>query len=455
MSARHRKQMIAVLAGIFLVQCLFSFLVYPHWKRKSGQSVPEDKVVCEAVFSRFLDLLTYPHMEKSPGRYTLDIDYYGEIARNLVAGNGYAMGEEPHLRPTIRRMPAYPVFLAFLISIAGDSSLIVTLVQLALVMISCYWCYRLAAKENHLAGLISILILGGYPLVLLYVPRFYSEILTLFAITGGLFSLNRFLTEKRAVYFYSAVLFFSLAWLSRASIMIWILPAGFFLLRETHFVGKKYLFLIGAILFLACASPWVIRNYTLTGRFIPGTTWNTRSALHGLKTTSHPWSEVAANELDQFYQRTISSQIKEKIGPITSPQKEALENDEAFSMYLKVVCHNPGKVILSWFRGLFRIYFHTSSFWMKRLEAVVNVALVILVLFGAVAGSAKGRNNVLLRYLWLLLVVVYLFHSLVYPLVRYLIPALPALAVLGGIGFSRAVRFWRGDRNVDEADRSL
>ena len=52
--------------------------------------------------------------------------------------------------------------------------------------------------------------------------------------------------------------------------------------------------------------------------------------------------------------------------------------------------------------------------------------------------------------LWWIVGTTYVFYSVVYPLARYMVVALPALALLAAVGGARLARRWFGPARVDE-----
>jgi|GEM_PF-5063532 len=416
-----------LLAGIGAAHLVFSLVIFAGLRQQPGPPLPAGGGISRTT----LNLMFYPVLQGDARRYVQDRDKYREIALTMNREGGFALSPDSH--ETLRRMPAYPVFLSLIHGLGGTGPWVVALAQLLLVLVACYWCYRLAGGSAGYDGLAAAAILGGYPLVLVYVPRYYSEILTLFLVTGALFCLQGFLQTGRAVRLWLFFLFIALAWLSRASVAIWLVPLLVMLGWEARRRRRLVAFGIGLLLLAACISPWLVRNAVLTGQIVAGSTWNSRSAVHGLYTVTHPWAEQAHSELDQLYQHEMGRRITERIGPVDSPRQEARENREALRLYLETLRQRPGSVLLNGFRGFFRMYFYTSSALMRHVLAGTNLLLVVFLYLG-IGRLSAGENVPFRRACWLLLGTFYLFHSLVYPAVRYLLPALPALALLAAPG---------------------
>jgi len=71
---------------------------------------------------------------------------------------------------------------------------------------------------------------------------------------------------------------------------------------------------------------------------------------------------------------------------------------------------------------------------MRLAAGVTNVLSLGLAILGLTLGRKQRFSIPALKYFWMLFLVFYLFHAAIFPVVRYLVPTLPAMAVLGGIG---------------------
>jgi 4-amino-4-deoxy-L-arabinose transferase-like glycosyltransferase len=430
-----------LLAGIAVMHLIFSLVIMPALRQQATGTAPPES---DRLSRLTLTLMFYPVLYGDASRYVQDRDKYREIAQTLDSGGEFATTPDSHT--TLRRMPGYPLFLFLVQRVGGDGVRLLALVQLALVLIACYWCYRMAGGPERYDGLAAAAILGGYPLILVYVPRYYSEVLTVFLITGALYCLHVFLRGGRVIGLWGFFIVAAGAWLCRASIAVWLLPLLVLLIIEARRRGRLAAFGIGLLLMAGVMSPWLIHNAAQTGELVWGSTWNARSALHGLHTVTHPWAERAHGELDQLYQYLTGEWLADRVGKVDSARQELRENRAAVRLYLETVTRRPDEVLLSWFRGFFRAYFQTSTPLMRAAMAAVNLLLAALILLGF-GRRSTGTDAAFERACWLLLVSFYLFHSLVYPAVRYLLPALPALALLAAPGATSLLDRLRG--NID------
>jgi hypothetical protein len=376
----------------------------------------------------------YPRLVERIPEYLQDRDSYVEIARNLIDGRGYAL--EPGAGPTLRRMPAYPLFLAGVLAVAGGWPPAVFLSQLGLVAGSALFVYGLGRRESPGAGLAAAAFLGLYPLVLVYTPRYFSEILLTLFMSGGLWCLLRFRETDRTGFLLGAAALFAGAWLTRASVGLVLAGLAVLLAGEPRLAGKRRRLAAAAGMFAALAGTWVAWSWSVAGTPVFGSIWDTRSAVHGLRVMKDPAAERAPRELDHRFIRITGEELDRRVGPADSPTREVRQARESVAIYLEELYADPAGALLAYVRGFFRIFFLTSTPAARVVGGVANFGLALLMAAGA-ALAARHAAHPVGRYLGMVVGVQFVFQSLVFPMTRYLFPLLPAAAVLAGIGARR------------------
>ena len=357
-------------------------------------------MACIAAVHCLFGLGLYPRLKSRTPFFLQDRDFYADIAANLAAGRGYSLGPEvgdpgvgPH-HPTLRRMPAYPLLLAALDRLGGPNSATLFLVQLGLVLAACAWIYRIGARIDHLTGLLAMLLLGAYPQVIVYAPRAYSETLLIFFVCGTLYASLRFLEEGRWRHLAAAAVLAGGAWLTRSTVGLWLVPMAVVLLRSDAARGRRLrVALAAAGIFTVMLAPWVARNWRVSGSFVAGTAWNTRSALTGLRVMTHPWGERYSRELDEMYHAHMQWEIERRIGPVDSAAQEVRESAEWGRLYWEEVRARPVAAILAAVRGFFRIFFQTASLPMRVVIGWFNLMLALLATAGVALAGKEGEHQ--------------------------------------------------------------
>ncbi len=117
---------------------------------------------------------------------------YGELAHNMLEHHVFGFSENP-LRPTLIRLPGYPLFLAACFSAFGDANYFaVILVQMAIDLASCVLLGRLAWRlGGRRAGLIALWLAALCPFTANYSVAPLTETLSLFCVVLGFFALER------------------------------------------------------------------------------------------------------------------------------------------------------------------------------------------------------------------------------------------------------------------------
>ncbi len=357
-------------------------------------------MACIAAVHCLFGLGLYPRLKSRVPYFLQDRDFYADIAANLAAGRGYSLGPEvgnpdrgPH-HPTLRRMPAYPLLLAVLDRLAGPSPAALFLLQLGLVLAACAWIYRIGARLDHLTGLLAMLLLGVYPQVIVYAPRAYSETLLVFFVCGTLYAALRFLEDGRWGSLAAAAALAAGAWLTRSTVGLWLVPMAALLLRADAARGRRLkVALAAAGIFALLLAPWAVRNWRVSGSIVPGTTWNTRSALAGLRVMTQPLGERFSRRLDEVCHDWMNREIERRIGPVDSAAQEVRESGEWSRLYREEVLARPLAAVQAAVRGFFRVFFLTASTPMRVIVGLFNLMLAFLATVGVALAGRESEHR--------------------------------------------------------------
>ena len=117
---------------------------------------------------------------------------YGDLAHNMVAHHVFGFTENV-IRPTLIRLPGYPLFLAACFAIFGNAHYIAVLwVQMAIDLAGAALLAALAAKlGGRRVGIAAIWLAALCPFTANYSVALLTETLSLVCVTIGFFSLER------------------------------------------------------------------------------------------------------------------------------------------------------------------------------------------------------------------------------------------------------------------------
>jgi 4-amino-4-deoxy-L-arabinose transferase-like glycosyltransferase len=181
---------------------------------------------------------------------------YGNLADNMLRHHVFGFSEET-IRPTLIRLPGYPIFLAVCFVIFGHANyLAVVCVQTLIDLLGCVLLGILATRIwSPRAGLITLWLAALCPFTASYVGAALTETWSIFCVTLALFALERIITYWRAGKF-------SLGW----SLIAGLACAYAVLVRPDH--GLVAAAIIPAILWLTFSTP----NRSFTQRLLPAAT---------------------------------------------------------------------------------------------------------------------------------------------------------------------------------------
>lgn len=202
-----------------------------------------------------------------------DAAEYVTIARNVAAGNGFAiLGDASGLRPTARRSPLFPLLLSACFALFGAGYQVPFLLVSLAGAVTCVLCSELAlrlfgAREAWIAGLVAAVT----PSMWINGTTLMTEGLYVLLLTALVWSADRMLGgDSRA--WARAGLFAGLLALTRAEgILLWGVLLGWIAIapsmqhRRRNLVGT---FAVAALV----VSPWLVRNLVVFRAFIPTST---------------------------------------------------------------------------------------------------------------------------------------------------------------------------------------
>jgi len=225
-------------------------------------------IFCLALAVRILYNLTV-------GRHYVagyDSQAYEKIAFNIVSEHCFCLN---HYSPTVGRAPLWPGIIAAFDILFGPSNLYVRLFLCLVGSGTCALVYLYARKVfNEQIALLAGILASVYPGLFIYDGWLYSESLYTFLLLAFCYTL--LLLQRTGKY----------RWAITSGIMLGLLsltrPNGLLILGLVFlwgiiFVQKKNLswkevvssIVIICLIALAIVTPWTIRNYQITHRFVP------------------------------------------------------------------------------------------------------------------------------------------------------------------------------------------
>jgi 4-amino-4-deoxy-L-arabinose transferase-like glycosyltransferase len=347
-------------------------------------------------------------------------DGYHLIAQSMLDGHGYRFGTGE--APTLRRAPAYPAFLATMLAVSGGSYVWVQVAQAALGSLSCWLLFLLGRWVlSARLGLVAAAMFAVYPNSILYSARLYAENLYFPAFLGFAYLMCRASYEGSSTRGLGAGLLWGVGMLTRGTLLPLpaALPLGIAISSwhrspATRWIRWAIPALLGGALVLA---PWAARNYSLTGQFVPVSSWGWAPIFHGLQVSQHAneWRDLSVvdAEAGQQIRDVAALELRRTTGSIfQSPGDEIRYDQIARSMTMDQWARDPLLAVSYGVRGMLYSWFFAFGPATRIVSMVVHLPLLALFVWGTIAMS-KRQPQAFVRA----------FYALAYPHVRYMAPA--------------------------------
>jgi 4-amino-4-deoxy-L-arabinose transferase-like glycosyltransferase len=241
------------------------------------------------LLTAFVLFALVPALEqRAAGTYALGFaDDYDALGRSLANGEGYRLG--PGLSETMMREPGYPLLLAGLFKLLGYGIEAARLANLLLAGATALLLWHLARRvaRDEAAALVAVAVFLLHPGTLVAQARGGVEIVFMFAAVGFLLLLYRALEADRAKRYVAAGLALGGLLLIRSTPLLFALVLLPYLALSAPAGTRARRAMLGGVLLAAAAavtSPWVARNYALSGEFVPTASVQGVAAQEGLYT---------------------------------------------------------------------------------------------------------------------------------------------------------------------------
>jgi 4-amino-4-deoxy-L-arabinose transferase-like glycosyltransferase len=373
-------------------------------------------------------------------------DGYQEIAESLNKGHGFVFSPgEPStmMLGYMKREPVYPLWLWGILAVTGSlTPLMLGLFQTGLCLVACCLVDRLGAEvfDGQTARLASY-IYAVHPISFWYTTRFASELIAVPVLLLCLIVIHRFLTAATLSKALQTGLLIGIAALTKSAYVILLpLVLVFAAIRSRqrieHFVLSA---LIVVCSFASLHSLWILRNYAISGEFVPFTTMNGVTFFLGNKIVEDfdVRKQTAGTGPDRWASDLYNStqtDIATRQPGMSLPKLEAQTDSRLRASISEFVVARPWFIARKIAEGMVFIWFLSDTTAKSLGWAAFQAPLVIL----AAIGVYRQRRWSLSKQFLLSFVMVFLLaYVVVSPIARYATPVAPVVILFASFGLIR------------------
>jgi 4-amino-4-deoxy-L-arabinose transferase-like glycosyltransferase len=359
--------------------------------------------------------------------------WFSAMGSSLARGEGFsAYGTLLH-----RRSPLYPLVIGGIYRVFGEHQILVLLLQAILFGATCWLAQDLGRRLfNARTAVIAGVLCAIHPALLRYVADFHLETLFTALFTGSVWLSVRFYERSDLRRAAALGVVAALATLTKAVALLYpvVFAALWWFKRGRQDQSRKSLFACGAMFVVMglTIAPWTVRNYAVTGHFVPVSTGFSDAFLRGYvfsKTEYVTYQRLpyvdGENEANAMFRELCAAE-----GAVW--EQDDYQTDKILNRAAKRrLLESPAAFVRKTLVGLFTFWFEMTTLKNSLAAGVMALGAWVLAAIGLKRAWREARPT------WLLVAPILYFNLLLAPLLalgRYSVPVLPCLIVLSAFG---------------------
>ena len=348
---------------------------------------------------------------------------YKILAENIIDGNNYGSGAD------MVYPPLYPLFIAFNMVLFDSPMISTKVIQIIFDLISCVLIYLIGfILLNRKVAIIAMSLWGFYPVAMWATSLLTTESLFTLLILLFLFTLINSYNKKSMKYAAMAGVFLALGMLTRPLLTYFPIVIPIIYWKKIKKLNMTvYLYLILLVCFYVTLSPWILLNYTNSGKIESGTIFSNGQGPGRLFYEGSDADFVFAKgdtryiisdfKRDSLFLKYQNSGLSKHEILISTAKKKIISNPW---LYLKIISYKVWKLFTFTITGTF-------DFYLK----IINIPIVILSLFGVV--NIYHRVDDFLPLIFIILYIISIYALLI-SMFRYLVPVFPLIMLFSAVG---------------------
>jgi 4-amino-4-deoxy-L-arabinose transferase-like glycosyltransferase len=357
------------------------------------------------------------------------------------------------------REPGYPIFLAAIFFVFGNSLNAVKLTNMFFAFVTAGLMTRIVRKlsSNQILIVVAPLLFLFHPGTLIAESRGGGEVLFALFLTLFVLTLYRAIESNRAWDYSLSGGVLGLTVLVRSTPMLFPLFLLAYLLLERHRNARLAVFRNIALMVMAMflvLSPWIIRNYSLTGKFVPTASVVGVSAHTGQYVCQHhPGNNLWVDEtLDREAAQERAKLAEDLRYPFKAGYYQSFyssEDEVKFSKHLMwrvadEYRRSPMLFVRCVSSNLFNLWFAGKTWKSTSLNLIVQLPYLILASIGAVL-AVRSNKLKLIAPLGLFIISYVAVYVPILAQARYSVPLMPFVSILACLTLVAAQRRLTGE----------
>ncbi len=369
-------------------------------------------------------------------------DQWDQISQNILDGNGFSWVKGGDF-PTICRGPIYPLFLVILKVAGNDNLLIMRILYLILdsilVLLIMKFCFD--ATRSKTAAWFSGVFYAIFLIPAWHVAKFSPDVFFSFVLLMTAFLFLKFVRsgsgeDSSLPLAVASGLAFGVAILAKKTVLflppIWIFIGLYAKRFKKSAIIAYCAWILAAV---AALSPWLHRNYKLTGSVTTIQTATWMGYWLGEFIDANPYSHDLV-KFQEWASATVGDWDKNNYYPSyhLSPEEDLYRENKLRVLAIEHLKANVWHQAAKTGRNLFRFWYLTDTGRMTRYTKPLSALIFILMVLGA--GTLIAKRKMSYEAVLALGTIIYfnLLYSPILALLRYMIPVLPFISLFVGVG---------------------
>ncbi len=413
------------------------------------EKVSSRKLIILAVILYFLNstifcFIIYPKLQRK-----MDLNFDGEgyqkMAINILSGKGFFLGESDdpilrnHGKPTLLRPPLYPYFISLVYYMFGYNQTLIVVIHILVNLLMIFIIYQIAVKVfDRKTAFLSSFVLSLYPPFIWYLSRLYNE---------NLFNILLALSVLYAVKIFSDIslknsiifgLLSGLTSLCKGQMIVYplVLLPGLIYVYQSDIAKVVKRFSLMLIFMLLVISPWTVRNYIVSGKFV---LIQSGAAIHFMRGNalfeknigfSNPYHK---NAMDEAFAK--ERKIIKQFESVNKRKITELELTEVFdNIVMEYIKNNPLRFIKKILTGCLQFWYLGESKVKSTGMAIIQFPLILFAIMG-IYPVYKKRSKLIIP-VYSLIIFFTVIHAALLAISRYSIPVMPYVIILASFGIT-------------------